>query len=283
MTLDSLVLHPRTKKDAERIARRLPHALIINGPSGVGVTELAKAIARENRSPEFTILPKKKIKNEFVVDMNDGNIVIEDIRDLYAQTRTKQPGKHVYILDTGEKTITPSAQNAFLKLLEEPRSDVHFIIATHHPDQLLPTITSRCQRLQLLPVTDEQTTYLVKELGVNDETKVKRLAFVGRGRPALLKRLANSEEEYNARVQIMTDAKVLLSGSLYEKLSIVQKYRDNRPDCLTLLEDAVYQLHTVIKSSQNRSLIKSIEMYLQAHDNIAVGGNIRLQLTSAVL
>ncbi len=281
--LNQLVLHPRTAKQLTHITHNLPHALIISGSIGIGVTQVAKAIAQAVGSPEFVVLPKKKSSTEFVVDMDEGSTVIGDIRLLYTQTRTRQPGKQVYIIDTGQKSMTVGAQNALLKLLEEPRSNVHFIIATHNLDQLLPAIVSRSQQLTLLDITNEQTTKYISELGVTDVTMAKRLAFVGRGRPALIKRLATDKAQYDARVTIMSDAKTILAGNRYEKITALQKYRDSRPDSLTLLGDMIYQLQIVLKSNPDRRLVADIEGYLKSSDRINAGGNVRLQLTAGVL
>ena len=278
-----LVLHPRTSDLLNKITTHLPHGLIIDGPRGSGVATVAKLIAKQLGSPELVILPKKKVRGEYAIDMNDGSIIIEDIRQLYEQTRTKQPGEQVYIIDTGEKSMTIAAQNAFLKLLEEPRQGVHFIIATHQFDRLLPTIVSRSQRLSLLAVTDEQTKDLISSLNITDETKRARLAFVGQGLPALIKHLASDDQAYESRVTIMRDAKTVISGSTYDKLTVVHKYRDNRPDCLTMIDDMNHQLRTVLLNQPDPRIVKNIEGNLKTRQRIADGGNIRLHLTSAML
>lgn len=283
MTIDELVLHPRTRQSVEKLTSALPHGLIIDGPIGSGVATVAKALAKKAGSPEFLILPKKKLRAEFVVDPEEGSVIIEDIRSLYQQTRTKQPGHHVYIIDTGLKSMTTAAQNAFLKLLEEPREGVHFIITTHQPGQLLPTIVSRCQQLSLLPITPEQTNKLITDLAIKDPTKQARLAFVGRGRPALIARLSDDSDQYDARVKIMGDAKVLLGTDTYEKLRIINRYRDARADAVTLLDDMNYQLQIVIKSQPGQNIAQAIEKNLETRRRILAGGNIRIQLLANML
>lgn len=283
MKSSDLILHPRSARQLENVKRNLPHALIIEGSVGVGVLQVAKEIARSVGSPEFVIFPKKKVKNEFAIDMNEGNIVIEDVRSLYAQTRTKQPGRQVYIFDTGLRSMTVGAQNALLKLLEEPQNGTHFIIATHNIDQLLPTIVSRSQKLSLLNITTEQTQRFIDTLGIIDDTKTRRLAFVGRGKPALIKRLLEDKDEYDARVAIMTDAKTILGSDIYTKLVVLQKYKENRSDSLTLLEDMIYQLRIILKSRPDRQLVYDIDRYVESRERIGAGGNIRLQLASSVL
>lgn len=283
MKLDALALHQRTRDLVAHLSTKLPQGLIIEGPTGSGVVTVAKALAESVGSPVFVIEPKKKTKGEFVVDPQEGSVIIDDIRRLYEQTRTKQPGRQVYIIDTGEKSMTIAAQNAFLKLLEEPHDGIHFIIATHRFDQLLPTVVSRCQSLVLLPITDDQTDDLIRTLGVKDQTKQTRLAFVGRGRPALIHRLAANDSLYEARVKIMVDAKTMLGADTYRKLSIIHTYRDNRGDALTLLDDMSYQLQTVIKNQPDSRFAKSIDKQLEARGRISGGGNIRIQLATVVL
>ena len=278
-----LVLHPRTQLLVDRLSGNLPHALVIEGPSGSGVLATAKRLAHSMGSPELVILPKKKVKNEFVVSGEEGNIIIDDVRELYRQTRTAQPSAQVYILDTGERSMTTAAQNAFLKLLEEPRPRLYFIIVTHHPDQLLPTIMSRSQRLTLLPISDEQTAELLQDLSVTDPVKRARLAFVGNGLPALIKRLAADDKAYEARAGIMADAKTVLTGNTYDKLLIAHKYKDNRANAVTLVDDMDHQLRVVIQKQPDQKLVADIARHLTTRDKVLAGGNIRLQLAADML
>ena len=72
---------------------------------------------------------------------------IDDIRDLRERVRyaPAQLRSKVYIIDEAHQ-ITGAAANAFLKTLEEPPAHTRFILATTDPEELLPTIVSRCQR-----------------------------------------------------------------------------------------------------------------------------------------
>lgn len=283
MTLENLVLHPQSRKLAELLADNLPHGLIIEGPSGVGVRTAAYAMAERIGATTFLIEPKRKIKGEMAVDPAEGSVIIEDIRRLYEQTRTRQLQKHVYIIDTGEKSMTHGAQNAFLKLLEEPRVGLHFIIVTHQFDQLLPTIASRSQRLSLQHITAKQTMDLIDSLGVSDETKRTRLAFVGRGLPALIHRLVQDESQYEARIAVMRDAKTMLGNDMHEKMAVIHRYRENRGNTLTLIDDMNHQLRTLLRSNPDKRFVSSIEQNLAIRARIASGGNIRLHLATAVI
>lgn len=280
---DAILLHQRTQLVIDKLSGAIPQALVIDGPSGSGVVTVAQYLANSMGTPGYIVTPKKSINGQMVTDDRDGQIIIDDIRQLYEQTRTKQDTAEVYIIDTGEKSMTTAAQNAFLKLLEEPHAGIHFIIATHHYEQLLPTITSRSQRVSLLPITDQQSHDLIDQLAITDPTKRARLAFVGQGLPALIKRLAVDDKAYEARVAIMSDAKTLITGTAYEKVAIINKYREDRAGALMLLDDMNHQLHVIIKSKPDVSLAKAISKHLETRQRILANGNIRLQLAADVL
>ena len=84
------------------------------------------------------------------------NISVDQIRNLITDAYVKpfENQKKVYILRHGDD-ITPQAQNALLKILEEPPEYVVFIILTENVNSLLPTIRSRCCYIKFSPVSDE--------------------------------------------------------------------------------------------------------------------------------
>ncbi|OPX28182.1 MAG: hypothetical protein B1H08_06385 [Candidatus Omnitrophica bacterium 4484_171] len=162
------------------IKKRVHHAYLFSGPRGVGKTSLARIFAKAlncERGP--TVNPCGKCANcagitkgtSLDVIEIDGasNRGIDDIRELRegvnlspAHSRYK-----IYIIDEVHQ-ITPDAFNALLKTLEEPPAHVKFIFATTHPQKVLPTILSRCQKFQfhLLPVeeiTRKLSTIIKKE------------------------------------------------------------------------------------------------------------------------
>ncbi|TVQ66737.1 MAG: AAA family ATPase [Balneolaceae bacterium] len=65
-------------------------------------------------------------------------------------------GIRTIIVITGIETMRKESANAFLKLLEEPAGDLLFILTATKTDQLLPTIVSRCQNLQLQPLGNSE-------------------------------------------------------------------------------------------------------------------------------
>jgi replication-associated recombination protein RarA len=283
--MNDLYLHPQTKQRFDLLLQDFPQSLILTGPTGVGVATAAHQLAKALGSSRLTIVPKKRLQDgrKLVEDAENGSIIIEDIRELYEHTRTKVKTKQVFVIDFADRTMTVQAQNAFLKLLEEPRPNYYFILATHRPSDLLTTIRSRSQRVDMLPITDQQTNELLDTLQVTDAMKRTRLSFVAKGRPAEIVRLLESDSAYESRIAIAQDAKQLIGGSTYEKLVIIHKYKDNRTGAVTLVDDMNLQLKSVLASTADPRYAAAINNNLKTRDKLIANGNIRLQLARNVI
>lgn len=148
----------RTLKNAIRLDR-VAHAYLFTGPRGTGKTTTARLLAKAVNclAPDPDARPCNvcaacvAINNGSTTDVIEidaaSNRGIDDIRELrervkFAPTFLKTK---FYIVDEAHQ-ITGAAANAFLKTLEEPPAHTKFILATTDPEQLLPTIVSRCQR-----------------------------------------------------------------------------------------------------------------------------------------
>jgi DNA polymerase-3 subunit gamma/tau len=159
----------RTLRNAIRLDR-VAHAYLFCGPRGTGKTTTARLLAKAvncldpdpDRRPCNRCASCRAIASGAATDVVEidaaSNRGIDDIRDLrervkYAPTQLRVK---FYIVDEAHQ-ITGPAANAFLKTLEEPPAHTKFVLATTDPEELLPTIVSRCQRFDFRRIGTEAT------------------------------------------------------------------------------------------------------------------------------
>ena len=140
-----LLLHARN-------SGRMPHALLITGTREAGTHELVLALAKEFNGavadqPENLRHPMCRILRP---GSKSRRILIEDVRAVepfLALRAEAHETKLVVILEADRMMDEPA--NAFLKTLEEPPPQTLIVLVTEQPSRLLPTILSRCVRLDL--------------------------------------------------------------------------------------------------------------------------------------
>lgn len=271
-------MHPASEKMLVAVVNNLPQSLLLTGAIGVGLGEISKYIASLRSVTPTIILPEKDEK----IDLDKGIVSVDIMRRLYDETRTKAAGERIFIIDYAER-MTGQAQNAFLKLLEEPGEGVYFILVSHSISKLLPTILSRTENLNMRPVSRKQSEELLDKLSVSDAKKRSQLLFMAEGLPAELTRLATNDDYFSKRSSIIRSARELLMGSTYQKMLIAQNYKDDRAATLLLLLDSTKILKKSIIDNPQIETIKRIEKILMAYQRIEENGNIRLCLARMVI
>jgi len=165
---------------------RLAHAYLFAGPRGVGKTSTARILAKALNCKEGpTLKPCQKCSS--CLEINQGrsldvieidgasNRGIDEIRALRENVKfSPVNGKYkVYIIDEVHQ-ITPDGFNALLKTLEEPPEFVKFIFATTHPQKVIPTIISRCQRMDFRRITTIEIIAQLEKISQNEKIKVDK-------------------------------------------------------------------------------------------------------------
>ena len=149
---------------------QVSHAYLFTGPAGIGKGSLARGFAKavlctaapDNRPcgfcPSCRHFESGTHPDYLVITPpENGAIKIDQVRTLISAmgNRPLEGGGRVCLIEDAER-MTPDAQNALLKSLEEPEPGNVFILTADNPRKLLPTIRSRCQQLPLEPLTDRE-------------------------------------------------------------------------------------------------------------------------------
>jgi DNA polymerase-3 subunit delta' len=179
---------------AARAADRLPHALLIAGPLGVGKRQLAGQLARAllctdpdtrghacgrcvdcrlaaaGSHPDLQrVVPDPESKS--------GEIGIEPIRDLAERTALTpaRSARKLVLIDPADR-LSSAAANALLKTLEEPAGAALLCLVAEQPGRLPATIRSRCQWLKVpIPAQAEALVWLSPRMGLDAAEAAARL------------------------------------------------------------------------------------------------------------
>jgi DNA polymerase III subunit delta' len=198
-------IYPWQKNDwlrLQELRNRPVHGLLFKGSKGIGKLELAAIFAQsmlcqqpdesgfacrncsschwfeQGSHPDYRLLQPEALSvdgeesDEFKSATGkkpSKQISVDQIRGLsdFLGLSSHQGGRRVIVIHPAE-SMNANAANALLKSLEEPAPELLFILVTHKPQQLLPTILSRCLAFALsAPDVDSATSWL-KEQGIKN-------------------------------------------------------------------------------------------------------------------
>ena len=226
------------------------HAYLFCGPPGLGRRTLAlrltqalnceKPIAagvpcqtcRDCKQIENMQHPDLNVVEPTIIDPDDrkelipalnGEIRIQQIRDLQRTFNLKpyQSRYRVALFLRFEKA-NDNAANALLKTLEEAPAHAILLLTADTPEQLLPTIVSRCEILRLRPLPIEAIEADLIKRGVETE-RARLLAHISGGRPGYARRMLEDETLLEKREERLNDLQTLLPAPRVEKFSYADK------------------------------------------------------------
>jgi DNA polymerase-3 subunit delta' len=189
-------------------SRRLHHAWLLAGPKGVGKASFAKAAARrvlaDSAGPPSDVAglgtdddhpivklveagshPDMRWLERLTDEKTDKlkrNISVDQVRDLggFMALTPALSQWRVAVIDSVDD-LEASGANALLKILEEPPANTLFFLVSRAPGRLLPTIRSRCRRLEFKPLEDDAMASILKAQTDLDEAARKQVIAMSFG------------------------------------------------------------------------------------------------------
>lgn len=226
---------------------RLPHAMLFAGTDGVGKCSIARAFAAwllcKNRGddacgscascrqvlvgshPDFQFVGVVSGKKEIGVDR------MRDVKRFMQLQPVSGPTK-VAIVDDAHM-LTVAAQNALLKTLEEPPPRSLLILVANNPDALLPTVRSRCQRLQFAPLPNDVVIDILTTVHSVDVAVARDAANLAEGSPGRALALSASHAK-ESRERLLQSLAGLDRARYVQLMDLVTEL--SQPDAETALK-----------------------------------------------
>jgi len=224
---------------------RTGHAYLFVGPQGVGRSPAALALAASLNCPDggcgMCAVCKKVLRRAHtdvhLIGAEGGQIVVDQVRAVREDAyRAPFEGRmKVFILDEAER-LNAAAANALLKVLEEPPGDALFILMTDAPDDLPPTVVSRCRRIDFVPLGPAEIfEVLTAHHGVGDDRA--RWAATAGGNLATALRLSKDDAAEERRERHLAFPARLSSGRVGGAIALSEEVRDEADAAVDALKN----------------------------------------------
>lgn len=297
---------------------RLAHAYVFEGPQGVGkkitAMEFAKAINCKNGDLGCEICSScVKINNNNHPDINiikpDGNSIknkhIEEFQNNIL-LKPYESNRKVFIIEASD-TMTISAQNRLLKILEEPPQYAVIILITQSSHSLLPTIRSRSQMIKFNRVSKKLIEdYLVENYNTGDKD-ISIFAGFSDGSLGKAISLYESEEFNNRREKVLDIIDEIIRGEKHKLLDSVDFFEKNKEHISEILDFFIIWFRDLLllaETEEDRyllnidkkntleihvgrvslvSIAKSISVVEKARKNIEANVNFSLSIETMLL
>jgi DNA polymerase III subunit delta' len=247
---------------------QMPHAILLRGKAGIGKLDFATAWVKsllcqtpqeqgyacgtcvscawfeQGNHPDFRLLsPEQEERGEAEAGTKSTaktskkhQIAVDQVRDLssFLELSSHNNAGYRIVLIHPAEALNQASGNALLKMLEEPPAGVLFVLVTHQPYRILPTIMSRCHKVDMpLPDSTQALQWLTTQ-GISDGEA--QLNFVG-GAPLLVA----SEQEVNAACQQISP--LLLQGAQLDVFELAPKYVSlGMESALNLMQKWIYDV-----------------------------------------
>lgn len=289
--MSGIVLHKLTAAHLDRFIAQPAHALLLTGAEGIGKQYIAEHIVQRLIESSGNIHDYPYLRT-IVPEKDKSSIGIEAVRDLQQFVKLKlpadQPWRIVIVAEAGGLTV--EAQNAFLKLLEEPPERTVFVLCAPSEQALLPTIRSRSQHMVVhAPAQTELIAFFEAQ---GHSVKDMQQAYMrSGGLPGLMHALLN-DADHPLKMAVQT-ARKLLQSNQFERLCLVDGLSKDKQAALQVIfvlqhmaRAAIVQGSKAADGSANKRIRQWHKVQQAAYDAeraYTVSAQAKLTLTNLML
>lgn len=268
------------------------HAYLFSGPPGLGrhTVALRFAQALNCQTPTDAGIPCGQCRDcrqiesmhhadltIIQADSEGGTLKVDQIREA-RRTLTLKPYQSKYRVSIFLRfqEANDNAANALLKTLEEAPSYAVLILTADNPEQLLPTIVSRCEVLRLRPLSIAEVQRGLESKGIESH-RAKLVAHISGGRFGYALRLVENDDLLEMREERLNELLTLLPASRVEKFKYAdQLAKDKDAMRQTILFWLSYWRDVMLRTAQAESPLVNVDRNVEIEDLAS-----RMDLSSA--
>jgi len=258
------------------------HAYLFTGPPGLGRHSLALRFAQalNCQTPVDAGIPCGQCRDckqieamqyadltVIQADSEGGTLKVDQVRETRRMLTLKPyMAKYRVALFLRFQEANDNAANALLKTLEEAPSYAVLILTADNPEQLLPTIVSRCEvlRLRPLPIEDVRRDLEIRGLEID---RAKLIAHISGGRFGYALRLIESESLLEKREERLNDLLTLLPASRVQKFAYADKLaRDKESMRQAILVWLSYWRDVMLRTAQAETPLVNVDRNVEIED-----------------
>lgn len=286
--LRNILLHPKNLSELELFKASGSHGLLLCGGVGAGTESVARELAAELLGIKIEKLAEHAYFQE--VAPEGTAIPIESIRNLQQFLKLKVPSgkvinRVIYIQQADR--MKQEAQNALLKTLEEPPAGTVVLLSAPRPKALLPTVRSRLQVVELLPIDSAQARAFVSRMGIRS-VDVDIAYALSQGESELFLALVQNTD--HALHHSIALAKDVIARAPAQRLLLTDELSKDKTAARQLLDALRRIAHAALVSASTRNDITAITRWhqmeravLTADGHLRKNGNLKLVIDELFL
>ena len=279
----------------------MPQSIIFSGPKGIGKSKLALTFSEQLMQDKKSITSHDLLSN-FAASSNSNKVYIckrefdeatnkyksaisidqiRKMKEFFSLSQTEYNWR-IAIIDAADE-MNESSSNAILKLLEEPPNKSIIILISHNYYSLKSTIISRCQKITLKPLSEnEMGEFLSKE--VNNQEEINLITSLSEGIPSLALNLTNEEtlNTYKRLIDLVSNTENSTQSQIFDLIES-QKFENQNELRLDLIDLILILIRRVSRSLLNDEELITNDIESQMFEKIVDQSNMTIILAELYL